>query len=453
MQWAPGARPQEDRSRPYRGVLEAIQDRVAPSVNRYGDNMIPGAGQLLNSIVRTGSEMVPGLGDVVAVEDLQGAASNNDWGGIGLGLLAAIPGIPAIRGARGEVRAARRAGGLLEPSRPGLLGDTAPSYRVERSQDLAPTDTPESLKAQGYEIDPATNTWARTVATEAPSVDYPIRAYHGSPHSFDRFSLDKIGTGEGAQAYGHGLYFAESEDVARSYRDTLAGDGYLRADGSVWNPQTLQHMNVRVAANQNGADLEATIARAREVLQRAIESSPPETVAMARADLADLESLRDAGGVTRNPGSMYEVGINAHPDTFLDWDAPISSQSPLVQQSYGRFAEQYPDVVRDLGPNEPIGQDFLRAYSEAVPHNPADPSDYRRQMTSDLREQGIPGIRYLDGNSRGAGEGSSNYVVFNDELVKILRKYGISGLGLSGGAALGGGLLTEQQQAPAPTSF
>jgi hypothetical protein len=34
----------------------------------------------------------------------------------------------------------------------------------------------------------------------------PIRAYHGSPHNFDRFSLDKIGTGEGAQAYGHGLY-------------------------------------------------------------------------------------------------------------------------------------------------------------------------------------------------------------------------------------------------------
>ncbi|CAB4145377.1 hypothetical protein UFOVP473_1, partial [uncultured Caudovirales phage] len=42
-----------------------------------------------------------------------------------------------------------------------------------------------------------------------------ITAYHGSPHSFDRFSLDKIGTGEGAQAYGHGLYFAQSEDVAK----------------------------------------------------------------------------------------------------------------------------------------------------------------------------------------------------------------------------------------------
>ena len=46
-----------------------------------------------------------------------------------------------------------------------------------------------------------------------------ITAYHGSPHDFDRFDLSKIGTGEGAQAYGHGLYFAENEGVAKGYRD------------------------------------------------------------------------------------------------------------------------------------------------------------------------------------------------------------------------------------------
>src|SRR5690606_6130189 len=36
------------------------------------------------------------------------------------------------------------------------------------------------------------------------------RAFHGSPHRFDRFSLQHIGTGEGAQAFGWGLYFAEN---------------------------------------------------------------------------------------------------------------------------------------------------------------------------------------------------------------------------------------------------
>lgn len=48
-----------------------------------------------------------------------------------------------------------------------------------------------------------------------------LEAFHGSPYQFDRFDMSKIGTGEGAQAYGHGLYFADSEDVARGYRDAL----------------------------------------------------------------------------------------------------------------------------------------------------------------------------------------------------------------------------------------
>ena len=44
-----------------------------------------------------------------------------------------------------------------------------------------------------------------------------IKAFHGSPHDFDRFSTAKIGTGEGVQAYGHGLYFAENPKTARAY--------------------------------------------------------------------------------------------------------------------------------------------------------------------------------------------------------------------------------------------
>ena len=63
------------------------------------------------------------------------------------------------------------------------------------------------------------------MGTTAPG-DVPppgIVAYHGSPHSFDQFDTSKIGTGEGAQAYGHGLYFAGNEGVAQAYRKNLAG--------------------------------------------------------------------------------------------------------------------------------------------------------------------------------------------------------------------------------------
>ena len=50
-----------------------------------------------------------------------------------------------------------------------------------------------------------------------------INAYHGTPHDVPKFASSAIGSGEGAQAYGYGLYFAENQDVARSYRGQLAG--------------------------------------------------------------------------------------------------------------------------------------------------------------------------------------------------------------------------------------
>ena len=34
--------------------------------------------------------------------------------------------------------------------------------------------------------------------------------WHGSPHKWDVPDISKVGTGEGAQAYGHGFYSAES---------------------------------------------------------------------------------------------------------------------------------------------------------------------------------------------------------------------------------------------------
>ena len=47
-------------------------------------------------------------------------------------------------------------------------------------------------------------------------------AWHGSPHAFTRFSSAHIGSGEGAQGFGWGLYFAESRDVAEYYRDMFS---------------------------------------------------------------------------------------------------------------------------------------------------------------------------------------------------------------------------------------
>lgn len=65
-----------------------------------------------------------------------------------------------------------------------------------------------------------------------------------------------------------------------------------------------------------------------------------------------------------------------------------------------------------------------------------------------MRDAGIPGIKYLDQGSRAAGNGSRNYVVFDDKLIDILKKYGLFGsLGMGAASMMSGG---EANAAPAP---
>lgn len=51
---------------------------------------------------------------------------------------------------------------------------------------------------------------------------YNQSAWHGSPHDFDTFDLGAIGTGEGNQAHGWGLYFAKKKSVSRNYQKELS---------------------------------------------------------------------------------------------------------------------------------------------------------------------------------------------------------------------------------------
>lgn len=44
-----------------------------------------------------------------------------------------------------------------------------------------------------------------------------------------------------------------------------------------------------------------------------------------------------------------------------------------------------------------------------------------------LSSAGVPGIRYLDDGTVGGGKGSRNYVVFDENLINIVRKYGVAG--------------------------
>jgi hypothetical protein len=251
----------------------------------------------------------------------------------------------------------------------------------------------------------------------------PIRAYHGSPHDFDRFDISRIGTGEGAQAYGHGLYFAENEGVARAYRDALSAPKL-----NPLSPDYLASRALTYAQNDPGN----AVQRLRDQLGE-WRSSPP-----SFRKPGDEQRFLDAislikGGQPIGQGRMYEVGIHADPERFLDWDRPVIQQPDVakVLGSLGYDAES----AAQFSSKPPTGATVYKAWE---PLNQA-------KATEEFRAAGIPGIKYLDQGSRGAGTGSRNYVTFSDDIVEILRKYGLAGLGAglpAFAAAQQGGMLS-----------
>jgi hypothetical protein len=286
--------------------------------------------------------------------------------------------------------------------------------------------------------------WVTGIAGTTPLVGRGIRAFHGSPHDFDRFRMDRIGTGEGAQAYGHGLYFAEAENVARTYRDALRGGAVRVGDGTLPLDMAADTVAARVRAAVPNAQRPTSSA---EWVLTAINNGEDAGAILRRInaggwdDAAKAEmraALEAAGDVTRNPGRMYEVNLNTAPDRLLDWSRPVAEQpvATRLPESISRrlaaHGEQSLSDWGDLGAGTKAsdyatGSTLYRALSEEV----GGPAEAARA----LRELGVDGIRYLDQGSRAAGDGTRNYVMFDDSLIDIIRKYGIAGLLMAGAGA------------------
>jgi hypothetical protein len=344
---------------------------------------------------------------------------------------------------------------------------------------------------------------------------YAQPAYHGSPHRFDRFSLDRIGSGQGAQSYGWGLYFAERRDTAESYRNDLSG-----------NEWTVETKEKTYTGSNDSSDLFGRILRAyakrfngdAAAIADAIEGGNYISFALAPGMKARLsESVGDirSGAIKifkLNNGELYAVDI-PDADVLLDWDKPLCEQPEPVKNALLKTAIKHSIPLRgaddlnsaivngteyataDDGKNW-IGKDgshlsgtlytAVKAMKLAwgdreraeslmrselgkmtVTRHGAPAIEYAKESLKTLRsasiefpalksqtldegatmkgqtfyawlseilgsdkaaslalnEAGIPGIQYLDGGSRDSGEGTHNYVIFDDKAIKILETY------------------------------
>lgn len=258
-----------------------------------------------------------------------------------------------------------------------------------------------------------------------------IRAYHGSPHDFDRFSTDKIGTGEGAQAYGHGLYFAEREATAKSYRDALDPKNKVLSDSYDYATRALKN---------NRGDVKEAI---KELQWK---SDLDSTGYGSRMALGAIRLLEEGFDPKKNKATMYEVNIDASPDELLDYDLPLSEQPEIVMDAI----RSTPDVrqrinmaIGSFGADKILGRDILEVFAQSksggMSSVPSDASEI-------LKNAGVKGVKYADAQTRfSPKEKTHNYVVFDDKLVEIARKYGVT-MPVAG-AILAGTITPEQAQA------
>ena len=314
-----------------------------------------------------------------------------------------------------------------------------------------------------------------------------IRAYQGGPTAHNKYSDEFLGTGEGAQVYGSGHYFAEAEDTAKNYRELLArrqppdpennaAQDYIDA---YWDPETTDK---DAFEEEFMGDI---VGKEHHLRDR--------TMTYELRDGSFLQydmNTNDFRSVGPKKGYMYEVMIDADPEELMDWDKKIIDQSDYVQQKLsdaglldygalqryknllkkqrdldeirsktgGVFTEAQGDrymqlhnklqdiMTEDLNnPNFPvkITSTGRRAYYSFGPELSGE--GVQREITRRAEEAGIKGIRYKDAYSRGKEEGTSNFVVFNPEIIEIARRYGIA-LPLAG-AVLAGQMSPEEAMA------
>jgi hypothetical protein len=237
----------------------------------------------------------------------------------------------------------------------------------------------------------------------------PLTAYHGTPHRFaaeegaplGRFRAEKIGSGEGAQAYGYGLYFAESPGVAKSYKIGLTNPSPMLAQ-EIENvlPDVLKGKAPdwadEILAGKTFSDLLATVKQ-------------PWQKTLLRQNKEPLEALikRQQTG-----GFFYTVDIpDQLTNKMLDWDKPLKEQSKAIQ-----------DIAKSLGTDLNLPGRAL--YNQAQLKVDLGDGPLAPAASQWFRSQGVPGIRFLDQSSRGGGDGTRNIVVFpgEEQAVKILSR-------------------------------
>jgi len=304
-----------------------------------------------------------------------------------------------------------------------------------------------------------------------------MTAWHGTPHRWpDTVNAwrkqistgEHVGTGEGAAAYGWGkLYAAENKGV---------GEYYIGSNPAVSQPKLIFKDGSEILESEYG---DFTTKYASDYLRRT-GNDYDKAVDLAKKDggvyqgeiIEWLDSFRKYGTKTNELGHLYELDIpDEHINKMLDWDKPLSEQPPNVRnalesvtdesaamalsEKYGYSLDEYmalPQLrkkqLMDTAIEDGTDLSTIGHIRGSIPYygmkpdlssgainknNPAGNALYEsletklggQQAASEyLNSLGIPGTKYLDATSRGKGEGTRNFVIFDENIVTPLSRNG-----------------------------
>lgn len=226
--------------------------------------------------------------------------------------------------------------------------------------------------------------------------------YHGSPHHFDAFSLEHLGKGEGAQAFGWGLYFTSNKQIAEYYRTKLSEKKWQKNDFK-------------------------TEAEAKDYAQKTYNYVPQSLGKEGEIDTGKghLSIGRHYGKteredryvvVYRPKGQTYKADI-PEDNEMLHWELPLEKQPEQVRTALekalgdGYYKGDFGSKLYGL-----LSGGFL-AEKVGIKPIPENASRY-------LNSIGIKGIKYPAGLISGdADPDDFNYVIFDDQAIKDVKTF------------------------------
>lgn len=248
---------------------------------------------------------------------------------------------------------------------------------------------------------------------------YHQKAYHGSPYTFDHFDLGAIGTGEGAQGHGWGLYFTQDKQIAKSYKDTLSHHMYGDND-LMFNEEAL---NKLYSTLSDKAHTEADYDKL-SVIENILITHTEDDVLNNSDEMFDAEAVKwwkNQREIYLNKeykeSSLFEVDI-PEDDVLLDEKRNINEQPKKVQQAVRK-------MYRSLGYKTSAlkyvtGKEFYDTVAAE--------KGGQKEASEFINEHGIKGITYDGGND------GKCFVVFDDKAIQIINRYNQEHKGAYAGA-------------------